>query len=459
MFKYLLIWRYLIRKRITSIAIVAVMLLVMLILVVLSVMSGLLQETRDRNHQWTGDIVISRDSLVGFPYYQEFIDSLVSCDLVDSATPMIKTFGLQNYDSEPLVIFGIRPIELCRVTDFAQTLHYQKDRKPLSLNLGDLYRDLPSDEFSEENKRRGVIWATHSIGRPQFDNNIEWDGHYFDEIILPLDITVFGVSSRGKLIGSAMGESQRFWYVDDSVSGLVDIDTSSRYVDFDELQNLCWMAGQDNRPPRANEIRIRLKEDVALSAGRLRVIKRWDDFVKTRQDAGQGDLLGDCTVQTWKQYRRSFIAPMEKEKSMMIMVFGMIAVVAAFIIFIIFYMIVTEKIKDFGIIKSVGASSWMVSQIFLGFGALVGTIGAILGTGLGCAIVMNSNRIEDFMFRCFEFRLWPPDMYAIDKIPDVVNVSEAAIIAGIAILVSMVGAALPALRAARLNVVEALRVE
>ena len=122
-------------------------------------------------------------------------------------------------------------------------------------------------------------------------------------------------------------------------------------------------------------------------------------------------------------------------------------------------MIVTEKIKDLGIIKSVGGSSWAVCEIFLGFGALVGTVGAALGTITGAVIVINSNNIEDFLYQHFDCRLWPPEMYAIDKIPDVVNIPEAAIIAAMAIIVSTAGAAIPARRAAKLGVVEALRVE
>ena len=161
---------------------------------------------------------------------------------------------------------------------------------------------------------------------------------------------------------------------------------------------------------------------------------------------------------------------------MMIALFGMIALVAVFIVIAIFYMIVTEKIKDLGIIKSVGGSNWSVGQIFLGYGLLVGIIGAIIGTALGCAIVCNSNEIEtginDFLIWCnglFEnwnwdyrfssFHLWDPDVYAIDRIPDVVNFPEAAIIALVAVLASVIGAALPARRAAKLEVVETLRVE
>ena len=71
MYKLLLIFRYLLHKRVTLIAVVALILLVMMTIVVLGIMSGLLEQTRRRNHDWSGDIILQRDSLVGFPFYEE----------------------------------------------------------------------------------------------------------------------------------------------------------------------------------------------------------------------------------------------------------------------------------------------------------------------------------------------------------------------------------------------------
>jgi len=275
----------------------------------------------------------------------------------------------------------------------------------------------------------------------------------------PWEITVFAISEKGVLTGSEMGQTQTFWYVDNSVSGLVDIDSTAIYVDFHQLQKLCWMDGREGSPPRVNEIRIKLSDGIALESGRDDLARQWRQFARDKDTLPQARLLRDVTVQTWQQFRRSNIAPMEKEKSMMIVVFAMIGLVAIFIVFAIFYMIVTEKIKDLGIIKSVGGSSWAVSRIFLGFGVLIGLIGSLLGTTLGYLIVVNSNRIEGWLFSMFGFRLWPPELYAIEKIPDVVRFPEAAVIVTIAVLASVAGAALPAWRAARLLAVEALRVE
>lgn len=456
MFKFLLIWRYFIKKRVAWIAVVAVTLLVMLVVVVLSVMSGLLKETREKNHRWCGDIVISRDSLVGFPYYQEFIDQLAESPSVYAATPIIKTFGLSDEQGSGQ-IFGVRLDEFCRATGFAQTLHYGGDRQELSFVVPELAESARwEEELTDEQKQRGCIISIDTSDRPLFEK-LWRDGHL--KMLWPISITVFGISSRGTLTGPEMGMNQRFWYVDDSSVGLVDIDRSTTYVDFDQLQKLCWMDGQDGKAPRASEIRIKLKKGVALDKGHEEVARQWRKFGELRKQKGQGKLLGDVTVQSWKEYRRSNIAPMENERTLMIIIFSMIAVVAVFIIFAIFYMIVTEKIKDLGIVRSVGGSAGDVGSIFLGFGGLVGTVGAILGTALGCLIVLNSNKIEDKLYDLFGFRLWPPDLYAIEKIPDMVYWQEAAVIAAVAVVASIAGAAIPAGRAAKLEIVEALRVE
>jgi lipoprotein-releasing system permease protein len=268
-------------------------------------------------------------------------------------------------------------------------------------------------------------------------------------------LTVFGLTRQGTLAGSGLGDQQTFRYVNDSDSGLVDVDMYSVYVDFDVLQKLCSMDGMDDGLKRANEIRIRLQEGVKLERSRQRVADLWRRFAKAKEGELGANLLGDVKVQTWKEFRRNQIAPAEREKTLMIVVFSMIGVVAVFIIFALFYMVVTEKIKDLGILKSVGGSSWGVGQIFLGYGALVGLVGAIAGSVLGCLIVWNSNEIE----QALGLEIFDPDMYTIDRIPDVVDTSQALMIGLVAIVASVAGAALPAWRSGKLEVVEALRVE
>ena len=456
MFKILLIWRYFIKKRVALIAVLAVTLLVMMVLVVLSVMSGLTNDARMRNHRWAGDLVLRRDSLVGFPYYEEFIDRLRQSDIVEQATPVIKMYGLGESDWTTTLI-GVRLQEFLKTTGFAECL-YKTAPENITLTVPDIYDFDPNVPIlTAEQKRRGLLFGSYSGGWPDEFVNATWQGarlkHYYS-----IPITIFALNNKGVLTGSEAGENQSFWFVNYFHTGLFDVD-ESLIVDFDVLQKLCWMDGQDGSPPRTSEIRIKLRPNVTLDFAQAEIISLWQNFLTTENSQLATTLLRDVTVQTWRQYRRDFIAPLESEKSLMIIIFSMIAMAAAFIIFAIFYMIVTEKIKDLGIIKSLGGSKWDLAQIFLGYGALVGIIGAVLGSALGCGIVLNSNEIEGWLNDNFGFRVFDPDLFPSSNLPNIVEYDQAALIAVAAVLTCLAGAALPARRAAKLVVVEALRVE
>jgi lipoprotein-releasing system permease protein len=141
------------------------------------------------------------------------------------------------------------------------------------------------------------------------------------------------------------------------------------------------------------------------------------------------------------------------------LLFAIVSVVAVFLIFCMFSMIVAEKTRDVGIIKSLGASNWGVAQIFLGYGLAIGLIGA--GTGLLSAylIVHNINAIHAWMGRALGIVIWNPKTYIFDTIPNTMEGSDVIWIVSIAILSAVIGALIPAIRAARMNPVEAMRWE
>ena len=150
---------------------------------------------------------------------------------------------------------------------------------------------------------------------------------------------------------------------------------------------------------------------------------------------------------------------MENEKLLTVVLFSIISVVAIFLIFCIFYMVVAEKTKDIGIIKSVGATAGGVAGIFLGYGLAIGLVGAGLGLLASYLIVKYINEIHHWLGKRLGVQVWNPEVYLFDKIPNTMNPREVTVIVSIAIVASVVGALVPALRAARMNPVEALRWE
>src|SRR5262249_10895007 len=122
-------------------------------------------------------------------------------------------------------------------------------------------------------------------------------------------------------------------------------------------------------------------------------------------------------------------------------------------------MIVIEKTRDIGVLKALGASNGGVMKIFLAYGLLLGTVGALCGTGLGLTITTYINEIEHFITWTTGQENFSRDTYYFNEIPtniqplSVLLVNVGAV--GIAVLFSV----LPALRAAMLHPVRALRYE
>jgi len=153
------------------------------------------------------------------------------------------------------------------------------------------------------------------------------------------------------------------------------------------------------------------------------------------------------------------LAAIDVERGLLNLLLFLIVGVAGFGILAIFTMIVSEKYRDIGIMKSLGASSGGVMAIFLGYGFLLGAVGCGLGTGLGLAITRNINPIEAFLTKMTGTALFPRDVYYFDAIPTNVDGASIVLVNVGAILIAVVFSVLPALRAARLHPVRALRFE
>jgi lipoprotein-releasing system permease protein len=133
--------------------------------------------------------------------------------------------------------------------------------------------------------------------------------------------------------------------------------------------------------------------------------------------------------------------------------------VAVLLIFCIFYMIVVEKTKDIGIIKSVGATGTGILSLFLGYGFAIGVIGASLGFTVAFFLVKYINEIHAWLGRRMGIVIWSPETYQFDKIPSRMETSTVVYVLIVAVLSAVLGALLPAIRAAMMNPVDALRYE
>jgi ABC-type lipoprotein release transport system permease subunit len=165
-------------------------------------------------------------------------------------------------------------------------------------------------------------------------------------------------------------------------------------------------------------------------------------------------------ISTWEDKRRSFLRAVWLERRIMGVILLFVSAIAGFLVLAILHTTVLTKTKDIGILKSIGGSVRGILSIFMLNGLLIGVAGSALGTVSALLITRKINEIEAFIARWTGFTLWPPDIYYLDRIPvDQHPGPTILVICATIILMSLVGSAYPAIKAARMDAVEALRYE
>jgi lipoprotein-releasing system permease protein len=227
------------------------------------------------------------------------------------------------------------------------------------------------------------------------------------------------------------------------------------YIPFEQAQTL---AGMDDRIPRTSAIFIKFNPEQDVESATAQVRSMWNDFVLRNQAKPNADLFETVNVQTWKQYCRHTIAWMEKEQIMLTALFLMVAITTVFIVFVIFYMIISHKSKDIGILRSVGVSSLSILRIFLYFAALIGLIGSALGSLMGWLFLLKINEMENLLLKWKGIQVFDRSIFAIGELPNQIQPMMLLIIIATAVLACLLGALIPSLQAARGKPAETLKV-
>ncbi len=164
---------------------------------------------------------------------------------------------------------------------------------------------------------------------------------------------------------------------------------------------------------------------------------------------------------TWQERPgvRTFIAAVKKEISLVLGLFGFISLTAVFLVFAIFWAMVSEKTRDVGVLRALGVSRRGVAWLFLRYGLALGVVGGAVGLALAFLIVRNINAIHSWLSAALHITIWDPSIYYFTRIPNQVDPWHALLVFVAACLFSVTGALVPALKAARLDPVRALRFE
>jgi lipoprotein-releasing system permease protein len=495
MYKFLLCLKYLRTRYLAFVCIVSIMLGVATLIVVNSVMSGFSNKLKDRLRGVLADVIVETDNFSGFDLHPQLLEDRIRQSpagrYVETVAPTVEVVGTIQFSFrgmnvvKPIKLMGVDPAKQTKVGGFGQYLTRQKGvavpsfeltpdalalfeknirleammQEPIPvapqaagdfLGPGPIIVDdkaaiplppvpAPNLPQFEAQKPIGII-VGHSLAHFRYKNP---DTGVVEEVpgLRPGDHVMIATL--------AANEMRPVWgtyvVIDYFKSEMSEYDSQFIYMNLPDIQRLRKM------DERVTHLQIKVKDDCPKGYS----------FVKSNVSNEIQKLFGkyEARAATWEDHQGPLLSAIDIERGILNLLLFMIVGVAGFSILAIFTMIVAEKIRDIGILKSLGASNRGVMGIFVWYAFLLGVVGCAAGTALGLGITCNINEIETFVNEQTGQQLFDRSVYYFDKIPTNVESATVLIVNAGAMLVAICSSFLPAYRAARLRPIQALRFE
>ncbi|MCK4711741.1 MAG: FtsX-like permease family protein, partial [Marinosulfonomonas sp.] len=162
---------------------------------------------------------------------------------------------------------------------------------------------------------------------------------------------------------------------------------------------------------------------------------------------------------TWRDASKSFLDALTIEDNVMFVLMSVLVLIASMNIISGLVMLVKNKGRDIGILRTMGLSEGSVLRVFFICGAMTGLIGTLFGVIIGCLFALYFDPILAFVSGASGGELWDASVRGIYKLPAKLQMDDVLSAVGLSLGLSFVVTIFPARRAARMNPVEALRYE
>ncbi|MGF1659338.1 MAG: lipoprotein-releasing ABC transporter permease subunit [Rubrimonas sp.] len=173
-----------------------------------------------------------------------------------------------------------------------------------------------------------------------------------------------------------------------------------------------------------------------------------------------GDAIGQpVRFWDWKQANGGFLDALRIERNTMFLILTLIVLVAALNIVSGLIMLVQDKNRDIGILRTMGLTRGAILRVFFICGASIGVVGTALGVALGVAFTLNIQTVQGWVEALSGGSVWDPSIRVLSDIPAELRAGDLAATVAMALGLSFLATFYPAWRAARLDPVEALRRE
>ena len=250
------------------------------------------------------------------------------------------------------------------------------------------------------------------------------------------NISIMSSSGVETIIGN-LPKQKTFTVLSIFESGLADFDNNIAFINLDTLEEFFDLKKEDRN------LEIYLKNPLNIETQKTIVQKIFpNDF-----------------VYSWADSNSSLFSALKIERNVMFIILSLIIIVAAFNIISGLTILVKNKTREIAILKSIGVLNRSIVKIFFLVGVTIGTSATIFGIILGVTFSIYVENIRQFLSTVFNISLFPEEIYFLSTMPSEINPSSIFIISLCSIFITIIVSIFPALRAAKLDPIQALKYE
>ena len=250
------------------------------------------------------------------------------------------------------------------------------------------------------------------------------------------DVTIMSSTGVETIIGN-LPKKKTFTVFSLFESGLADFDNNIAFINLDTLDEFF------NLSKNERNLEIYLKDPQKIENQKFIVQQ----------------IFPNEFVFSWADTNSSLFSALKVERNVMFIILSLIIIVAAFNIISGLTILVKNKTRDIAILKSMGVLNKSIIKIFFLVGVIIGTSATIFGILLGVIFSMYVENLRQFLSNVFDISLFPEEIYFLSTMPSEINLSSIFIISLCSILITIIVSIFPALKAAKLDPVQALKYE
>jgi len=293
--------------------------------------------------------------------------------------------------------------------------------------LGKDFRDLQIVKNKE-------FFGSHNLN----DNNISIGKELSFNLNVDIgdSITIMSPVGIQTLVGT-LPKQENFKVVSIFDSGLTDYNENIAYINLNTLESFF------NKKKEDRFIEFYFKDPKNIEIHKKNLIAQFPDQL----------------VYTWSDLNKSLFSALKVERNVMFVILSLIIIVAAFNIISGLTILVKNKTRDIGILKSIGVTSKSIKKIFFLVGFFIGTLATIFGVVVGILFSIYIESIRQLISNIFGISLFPEDIYILNSMPSEININSIIIISLCSIITTVLVSIYPASKASSLDTVKTLKYE